>query len=638
MGRALDEFRTEDLREALSSAQVGVWLWDIGTERLSWSEVTYAIFEMSPKELAGSFDAFLSRVHPDDRDSLTHAVQTAVEATRQDFAAEHRLLFPDGRVKWVEGRGRVMVSPTGEPNRMIGTVVDVTARKEAEQRLRVNEERFRLFTNHATDYVYDAAISGTVAVPEIVAGSFERVTRLTPDKVAELGGWSAVMHPDDRERTMALLDELSQGRSVLHEYRIIDGEGRVRWLRDRVVPVLDDDGALVKLVGGVTDITEQRALEERLIEAQRMEALARMAAGVAHDFNNLLTVLMAEVALLRLPRVTGQLRDAHLDQIDATLERASHLTSSLLAFGRSTAGPVEVIDVGEAVERSLPILARAGGESVEVVVVARGADARVMANPSDIDLVLLNLTLNARDAMPAGGRVDIGIETMTLSTADASRPPELAPGDYVLLWVRDQGEGITPEIAAHIFEPYFTTKGHVGTGLGLPTCVGIVQRYGGILRLRETSREGSVFEMLLPASDRPVSTPGMATSATMVGGRETVLVVDDEPSVLDVTARMLREHGYTVLEAASAEAALAMELPALDALLTDVRLPGESGLALARALRTAHTSLAVLVMSGHVADPDQQRLAEGEFAFIAKPFSLQGLLLRLREALNERRS
>lgn len=628
-------FSAEDLATALGGARVGVWDWDIPSNYLRWSAETLAIYGMQPAEFHNSFESFMPRVHPEDQASLQKTIEAALAAGSDDFVGNHRVLMPDGSLRWVEGRGRVISDANGTPVRMLGTVVDATERYRAELRMRETDERLRLFTAHATDYVYDASVSGDTALPNIVAGSFERTTGMTPVDVANRGGWANVIHPDDRERSMALLGEMAKGRTVLNEYRIIDGAGKTRWLRDRIVPVLVD-GVLSRIVGGVTDITEQRALEERLVEAQRMEALARLAAGVAHDFNNLLTVLTGEIAFLRDPTTSRAALDQSFHEIDATLARATRLTSSLLAFGRKQVGPLRVIDLGDTVMRARTLLMRSAGERVNVQVLAREPDLRVAADSNDVHLVLLNLTFNARDAMPDGGSILIDVTSVDFTTESPGRPPELKPGRYVSLAVTDTGPGIPEESRPHIFQPFFTTKGHGGTGLGLPTCLGIVERYGGVLFLKQSVPGGTTFQMYLPRSDKAVVDARPVAVREMVGGSERVLLVEDDPSVRSVTERGLRARGYHVTAVVSAEDALALgnELNSIDILVTDVRLPGISGLDLAAQLRERFPFLPVLTMSGHVEDPKQQAaLTAGKYAFLAKPFSLPGLLMRLREVL-----
>jgi PAS domain S-box-containing protein len=630
------EFSVEDLTEALRGARVGVWDWDIPSNFLRWSDVTLNIYGMQPEEFHNSFESFAPRVHPEDRESLQRIIGEAIATRADDFVGNQRVTLPDGSIRWVEGRGRVISDEQGNPVRMLGTVVDATERRQSEERLRQSDERLRLFTAHATDYVYDASVSGQVAVPNIVAGSFERTTGMTADDVVARGGWVAVIHPDDRERSLALMGELAKGHSVLNEYRIIDGAGKTRWLRDRVVPVLDGTGALTRIVGGVTDITEQRALEERLVEAQRMEALARLAAGVAHDFNNLLTVLAGEIAFVRDPKATPQNLAESFAEIDATLGRATRLTASLLAFGRKQVGALRVIDMGDTVQRAEPMLVRSAGERIRVRIVSHDRDLRVAADPNDIHLVLLNLALNARDAMPDGGEFRIELRQAQLTQESRERPAELKPGRYLALSVADTGVGIPEASRAEVFQPFFTTKGHGGTGLGLPTCLGIIERYGGVLSLQQSSPAGTTFQIYLPLCDKAaVANPAVAVRE-MVGGSEHVLLVEDDPGVRSVTERGLRARGYRVTGVVSSEAALALgeALSSVDVLVTDVRLPGISGLDLAAKLRERFPTLPVLTMSGHVEDPRQQAaLTAGKYAFLAKPFSLPGLLLRLREVL-----
>jgi two-component system, cell cycle sensor histidine kinase and response regulator CckA len=632
-------FSFEDLTEALRGARVGVWDWDMRSNYLRWSEETYALYGMQVDEFDNTFDSFAPRVHPEDRESLRRTIEHAIATRADDFVGSQRVILPDGRTRWVEGRGRVITDENGQPVRMLGTVIDATERYETEERLRQAEERLRLFTTHATDYVYDATINGQVALPTIVAGSFERTTGMTAEEVAARGGWVAIIHPDDRERSLALMGEMAKGRSVLNEYRIIDGAGRTRWLRDRVVPVLDENGVLTRIVGGVSDITEQRALEERLLDAQRMEALARLAAGVAHDFNNLLTALTGEISFLREADMPKEAVDQSFDEIDATLARATRLTSSLLAFGRKQVGPLRVIDLGWTVERAQTMLTRGAGERAQVVVITPPTELRVAADPNDIHLVLLNLVLNARDAMPEGGSIRIEVSRIDLAVTSPERPPELKPGPYASLTVSDTGQGIPDLSRDQIFQPFFTTKGHGGTGLGLPTCLGIVERYGGVLFLQQSSLAGTTFRVYLPLSDKALADASQPAARELVGGSEHVLLVEDDPPVRSVTERGLRARGYTVTSVPSAEDALVLgdALADVDVLLTDVRLPGMSGIDLAAGLRAAFPQLPVLVMSGHVGDPAQQAaLSAGKYAFLPKPFSLPGLLLRLREVLDTR--
>ena len=625
-----EQFSSRDLIHAMRSARVGVWDWDIVTNHLRWSDEMLRLYAMEASEFNNTFECFMPRVLPEDLAEVQRSIEQAIATRADDFEGVHRIVLPDGKIRWIEGRGRVISDANGNPVRMLGTAQDATNRRSA-------EERLRLFTAHANDFVYDTAVDGTHASPTIVAGSFERTTGMTPEQAAARGGWSALIHPDDRASIVSARDaELALGNSVLHEYRITDAAGNIKWLRDRVVPVLDERGKLVRTVGGVTDITEQRALEERLRQAQRMEALARLAASVAHDFNNLLTVLSADFFFLREPSTTPQMLEQSYNEIEATLERAARLTSSLLAFGRKLVGPLSVIDLGEALLRAQPMLINGAGPKVRVNFNVKDLGIRVAADPSDIQLVLLNLVLNARDAMPEGGAVLIETAAVELNESATLLPSGLTAGRYASLMVKDTGQGVPLEAANQIFEPFFTTKGHGGTGLGLPTCLGIVQGYGGALFLTESSAKGSTFQILLPLSQKGTTPATVPSASVTTDAKERVLLVEDDEIVRSVTVRGLQLGGYHVTSVACAEEALALGegLLQIDLLLTDVQLPGASGLDLALKLRASFPSLPVLVVSGHVEDPRQQaELSEGKYSFLPKPYTIKELLARLRDVI-----
>ncbi|MEN9579180.1 MAG: hypothetical protein RJA70_2189 [Pseudomonadota bacterium] len=629
----------EIYEEAANSAKLGVWLWDIRTGLITWSDRVFELYELAPSEFDGSFEAFRDRLHPDDVDGVQKAIADAVATCAKEYYIEHRLITPSGKVKWLEARGRVL-QEGGQPTTMVGTALDVTARKTSEARTASAEARLRLFSEHASDYVYDASMDGTRALPEIVAGSFERTTGLTPEQVEARGGWLQVLHPDDRERSIGLVADLAKGRSLVNEYRIIDGNGNTRWLRDRIVPVLDAEGTLRRLVGGVTDVTSERALQEQLASAQRQEALARLAGSVAHDFNNLLTVLMAEASFLRDPSTSPVERDRGWSEVDDTLERAAQLTASLLAFGRKQVGLVQVVDVAHVTRTAAGILQKAAGELVAVQVRAGANVLPAVASASDVHLCLLNLTLNARDAMPGGGLVNISAAEVDLSEA-TDRVSSMPPGRYVQLLVSDNGRGIDRADANKVFDPYFTTKGSAGTGLGLPTCQSIAQRYGGRLELLATSALGTTFRLLLPRSEKPVATLAQVPFKAIVGGTERLLLVEDDPAVRHATERALLDRGYAVTTCGSVEEALALgpQLQRIQGVLTDIRLPGKSGLDLAAHLRALDPALPILMMSGHVDNPEHiAALSAGRYPLLNKPFQLDTLARRMREVLDAPRA
>ncbi len=522
----------------------------------------------------------------------------------------------------------------------------MTPKPGAEESDAMLAARYRLFTELASDYVYDAVVPADgsgAGHPTIVAGSFERTTGLTPAEVEARGGWIMCVHPDDRSRVVALFKDLAVSeRPLVLEYRIIDAAGHTRWLRDRTSALRDESGRLVRCIGGVTEITEHKELLAQLVQAHKLESLARLAGGVAHDFNNLLTIIAGEHELLELGETDrSDVRAEGHRAIRDAIERAAALTRSLLAFGRRTAAEVRTVDLGQVVEAALPMLTRALGERVRLSLeVEEGADLRVAIDPGELQLVLLNLGLNARDAMPGAGLLALRLAEIDVVAGDEARPPELAAGRYALLVVKDDGVGMSDEVRERVFEPYFTTKavGH-GSGLGLATAHGIIARAGGAIGVTSRPGAGTTFSIHLPLTSAPTSSVTTTAASAVIGGHERILLVDDEPMLRRVAARALRQVGYEVVEAGSTEEALALApevIAGVKLLVADCRLPGADGITLADALVASSPALAVLVISGHLEDQASARLATRGYGFMAKPFSPGGLIVRCREALASR--
>jgi PAS domain S-box-containing protein len=525
---------------------------------------------------------------------------------------------------------------------MTGSVVDVSARKLAERTAAQSAERFRLFTELASDYVYQGGFDeGGQLIPEIVAGSFERTTGFTAEEVAARGGWVECIHPDDRIRALGLVDTLMRGETLVHEYRIVDRAGQIRWLRDRIVPFVDPQkGHTIQFMGCVSDVTEQHELADRLVHAHKMESLARLAGGVAHDLNNLLTVLLGEIEFLRGTdeRATVPERDESYASLDEVIRRASELTRSLLAFGRRSVGERRVMFLQDAIDTARPMLMRGAGERVRLVLdAAQAVGAKVAIDQGELHLVLLNLVLNARDAMPKGGRLVVRADRVAHDAAASTRPRELTPGEYGRIIVHDEGIGMRDDVRQRVFEPYFTTKAiGKGTGLGLATAYGIIRRIGGTITVESREGAGSTFSVLLPMTDAPIDTVVAPLTTATLGGTAFVLVVEDEPALRRVVTRTLQRLGYQVLEASNAEEALELADGAtrpIDLLITDVRLPGQDGLTLARELAHRRPALRILITSGYLEDGALESLEAADYPFLAKPFGADALASACAELL-----
>ena len=450
--------------------------------------------------------------------------------------------------------------------------------------------------------------------------------------------WCHRVHADDRrdvvEPAFARLLRL-QGSTI--EFRYQTSRGIWRWHRSRLLPRRGSDG--IVLVDGLeTDVTERVALEDQLRHAQKMEAVGQLAGGVAHDFNNILTAILgyAELALRRLP-ANDPIRPS-LEEIQRGGERAASLTRQLLAFSRRSAAQPRVIDLNAALNELAPMIARVVGEDTQLDLSLCEGPATARVDRAQLEQVIVNLVVNARDAMPEGGTITLATERTAIPAARRSEGDPLPPGPYVRLLVRDSGSGIPPDVLPHVFEPFFSTKGPGrGTGLGLATVYGIVEQHSGRIRVESEPGRGSTFEILFPSAGgaAPAEAPA---SREERGGPETILVVEDDVNVLGLTREALEGLGYRVLSARGGDAALRVLEEAqgpIHLLLTDVIMPRMGGRELAAQLAASHPETRVLFVSGYT--PDAELRAEVDraaVAFLPKPYTVAQLCRSVREVLD----
>ncbi len=653
-GAASRDVNGDVLAGALAAARVGVWRWNLNTGEVYWSPEVESLFGVAPGSFGGSIEAYRQGIHPSDRAMVEAALGAYLERATLDpslhYHLEHRVQGPDGTMRWLDCRGQ-MLDGLGEPGTMAGTVMDITARKQTEAALRTSEERYRNFSELATAYVYEVDVTEPCWVPSVVMGAFERTTKLTLDGVRARGGWQHVIHPDDRDAVLAVLRRLHAGQRVVTEYRIVDGEGETRWLRDSARPVTDPTtGRVTKVVGGVEDISDEKLLEQQLIHARKLEALAQLAGGVAHDFNNLIMLSYTALDFLHSEAhlLSAEGRQA-LEDIAYASQRSAEVTRSLLAFGRRQVDHPRIVDAAELLQQMNKVLLRTAGVKIQVSVeITEGVLLPVRIDPGQLQLVVLNLVLNAKEAMPAGGSIRIVAALHSLEARDSGRPGELPPGEYVGISVSDTGTGMDNAVKQRLFEPFFTTK-KGGTGMGLATSHGVVRQAGGAFSVTSTAGKGSQFKLFLPivaADEEEEPATSESRARVNVGGSETVLVVEDEPSVRRFIVGALLSRGYVVLDAESAERALsvlATERERIDLLVADIQLPGIDGYSLATEFIGGREDRKVLLISGFVSEEPlrssnvdlRSNASPGSTGFLAKPFTAEGLAARVREVLDE---
>ncbi len=504
--------------------------------------------------------------------------------------------------------------------------------------LRESERRFREIAEHI-DGVFILGDRRTLRVlyaspayERIIGGSLATLYA-NPESAFD------AIHPDDRAPVLAAHGADLPG-PVEREYRVVHPDGSVRWIADRLSPIRDASGASVRVALFAQDVTQRKQLEEQLRQSQKMEAVGRLAGGVAHDFNNLLTVIGGAAHLLGEGLPPDAPHRETVTEILAATERAGELTRRLLAFGRRQVLQLVVLDLNRVLTGLEKMLRRLIGEDIELTVELAPHGTCVRADPIQIEQVVMNLVVNARDAMPEGGRLVLRTEEVALAADGVRQDPERALGRYVRLTVSDTGLGMDAETRRRAFEPFFTTKepGR-GTGLGLSTVYGIVRQSGGHVRARSLPGQGTAFEVDLPLVE-PTSVAALEPlpEDEVRGGAETLLLAEDEDAVRGFARRSLESRGYRVLEARDGEEALAgaeAHPGAIDLLVTDVVMPRLGGFDLARRLTERRPGLRVLYVSGYPEDRTGEIHALGSGAsLLLKPFRGEDLARRVRELLD----
>ena len=510
-------------------------------------------------------------------------------------------------------------------------------RKRREEALQESEEQFRTLVDGLRDLIFALAPDGTVTALNL---AFEDITGWPRDQW--LGKpFVELLSPDDAPHALALLAQVLRGQqppTAQLRVRTSQGEDRVGEFHTSVQL---RDGEIVGILGIVRDITDRLRLEEQLRQAQKMEAVGRLAGGVAHDFNNLLTAISSYSELLLADFAPGDPRRADVEEIRKATDRAAALTRQLLAFSRRQVLQPKVVDLNAVIVGAEKLLRRLIGEDIALVTRLDPALGAVKADAGQLEQVIMNLAVNARDAMRTGGTLTLETENVVIAaTTLATEERIVAPGRYVLLRVRDTGTGMDAETRRHLFEPFFTTRDKgKGTGLGLATVYGIVKQSGGFIWVDSEPGRGARFRIYLPRVDEvaPPAEPRTA-GAEPAAGTETILLVEDEDAVRAVARESLRRRGYQVLEASNAEAALeaaARFAGHIGLLLTDVVMPGLSGRALADRLAAQRPGTRVLYMSGYTDDAIVQHgVLEPGLSFLQKPFTPDVLAQKVCEALD----
>jgi two-component system, cell cycle sensor histidine kinase and response regulator CckA len=552
----------------------------------------------------------LDVTHPDDAAEDLELRGQLLNGSARRYSREKRYRHADGYYLWVQVHVALVRDAVGRPAYFVSQIHDISARKRA-------EARYRSLVESIPIGLYRTTPEGEFI--EVNPAMLQMLGYTDRDELMATDAHTLYVDRDDRERFVRVMMQ-SDPAPATGVLRMRRRDGTPIWTRRTARLVRDEAGQVRYLEGAIEDITALKQNEEQLQQAQKMEAMGRLAGGIAHDFNNLLTAIKGNAAMVLDSLPPGSPDALCLQELDAAATRAAGLTRQLLAFSRRQVLQTQVLDLNAIIAEARPLLGRLIREDIEVIVTADAGIANIRGDRSQIDQVLLNLALNARDAMPHGGVLSLRTMNVVLDEARAG----LALGRYVLLSVSDNGVGMDPETRARIFEPFFTTKERgKGTGLGLAIVYGIVRQSGGAIEVDTAPGAGSTFNIYLPVSDWAADEhSGMSTEQRLkVGTDKRVLVVEDEESVRKFTARVLATEGYTVVEAIDGVDAQErwQSEGTIDVVVTDVVMPRMGGRTLVERLRALAPHLPVVFMSGYAEDPIGLP-SSAPTIFLEKPF------------------
>jgi len=586
----------------------------------------------SPEELKSS--SSFEQIHPEDRERVKAGAEEA-RRTGVGRPMEYRFRHKDGTWRVLESTASVIRNSNGEPEKLVIVNRDVTERKLAADALQRSETGFRSVIGDAPYGIFKANLTGKLLM---VNPALEKLLGYrSQDELLAVNLASGIYrHPAEYQKINHLFLQNQHFKDIEVEWKRKDGAFIT--VRCSGWTIKDENGPYIEVFA--EDVTERRVLERQLRMAQKMEAVGRLSGGIAHDFNNLLGVVIGYIQVIKRTLVPGQPSYEYAEEIEKAGQRAVSLTRQLLAFSRQQVLEPVILNLNTLVSEMEKMLPRLIGEDIKLNLILDPAIGQVKADSGQIEQVVMNLAVNARDAMPDGGTLTIETENAELDAAFAREHPGSVPGQYVMLAVTDTGTGMDPETQAQIFEPFFTTKGRdKGTGLGLATVYGVVKQSNGYIAVESEKDKGALFKIYLPRIEQSVAPRSESIQAPLtVRGSETILLVEDAEPIRMLAQLFLKENGYHVLTAADgaeAQQAAAQHPGPIHMLLTDVVMPGINGRVLAERLAPQHPAMKVLYMSGYTDSfiAGHGVLEEG-IHLLHKPFTEEVLMRKIRELLN----
>jgi PAS domain S-box-containing protein len=622
------------------------------------------IHGLPPDAANESHEDWVRRIHPEDRDATEINFRDAVASNVRDYTTQYRIIRPsDGETRWISVKSTIERDVNGRAIRLVGAHTDVTEQVAAEQALRQSEERYRKLADQLAEL--NATLAQrveektrerdriwNVSQDLLVVADRDGVWRTVNPAWTQTLGWSEaellnrtsewLEHPDDNAVTRAHVRELgARETTVKFENRFRHKDGSYRWLSWVAVSDRESNYAVARDVTAEKAAAERlKATEEALLQSQKMEAVGQLTGGIAHDFNNLLTGIVGSLDLLQTRLNQGRTDNVarYIQAAMTSANRAAALTHRLLAFARRQPLVPKVVDVDQLVVSLEDLLRRTIGETIDLEIIALDSLWCTLCDPNQLESALLNLAINARDAMPNGGKLLIATSNARFDNL-AANTSALSPGDYICIGVTDTGTGMSAEVAARAFDPFFTTKPiGEGTGLGLSMIYGFARQSNGHATIDSKLNQGTSVKLYLPRHHGQLPAehaPGAINAGRHAATGETVLVVEDEPVVRGVILEMLADQGYRTIEAADGPSGLLRVNEQIDLLITDVGLPGMNGRQLAELARKTRPDLKILFITGYA---ESVAIADGflqpGMEMITKPFDLDHLSRRIRAMIS----
>jgi PAS domain S-box-containing protein len=612
-----------------------IWDWDIKTNALVWNDSVETVFGHKQSKIYPEVQWWYDHIHPEDRDRVVAGIHGVLDHGGTSWSDQYRYRRADGGYANVMDRGYIARDGNGEALRMIGAMTDVTERSRSEAAIR--------FQAQLLNAVQQAVVATDPEGQVIFWNDFaENLYGWAPEEAVGQSIQELTPSPFFREHSADIFERGAAGESWTGEFLVQGKSGKAFPALLTSSPIRDERGTVLGFVLVSIDLSERRALEEQFRQSQKMDAVGRLAGGIAHDFNNLLTVIRLNTEIIMDGFDPTDPRSEDVKQIRSAAERASSLTRQLLAFSRKQILQPRVLDMNSVVSTVEPMLQRLIGEDITIAS-SYSARGYVVADPGQIEQILVNLVVNARDAMPQGGTISIETQNAVLDETYTSEHAPVVPGRYVMLAVGDNGVGMNRDIREHAFDPFFTTKeAGKGTGLGLATVYGIVKQSGGYVWIYSEPGLGTTLKLYFPevsAAAAFTTTEYKPTAKVTARGSETILLVEDEEAVRGLTSRILEKQGYRVIVAQHGREAMDIatrEEGRIDLVLTDIVMPGMNGRGLVERLAGIRPRIKSLYMSGYTDDDIVRRgFIEPSKSFLQKPFTSESLLQTVRKVLDE---